>query len=154
LTATTGPNGAYTQYVKLYDQNLSDDLVIEYCSPANIANGASSFWYGTELSAKFGVFTAPASVASGTVDFMATDATYSSTFYFPEEPSTASEGVCTVDFIGARWNDGDFLAAYHYLTSTSAISLCSAQAGVALVLGATSLAACAGAASIAAALSI
>jgi hypothetical protein len=155
-TGTTAVNGAYTQFVSVAASTaLNADATVDYLLPANVVTDALMDGTTTPVvctGAKYAVVSAPASVVD-TVALVTSAGTYASTFYLPKEPTTEAEGPTTTT--GDRWDNGDLLVAYNVniLAAGNTQTLCSIAAGVELVLGATSLAA-AGAASIAAALSI
>lgn len=104
---------------------------------------------------KYGTVVAPLATAmEATDDLGAADSTWTMTWYLPTEPTTAATGETAAT--GDRWNKADKLVpvATSTVGSTNTSVWCSVTAaGIALTLGASTLAA-AGAASVAAALSI
>lgn len=103
---------------------------------------------------KYGTVVAPLATAMASGDtFGAAASTWTMTWYLPTEPTTAAAGETAAT--GDRWNKADKLGAVATSTvsTTNTSVLCSVAAGIALTLGASTLAA-AGAASVAAALSI
>lgn len=103
---------------------------------------------------KYGTVVAPLATAmEANDDLGAAASTWTMTWYLPTEPTTAAAGETAAT--GDRWNKADKLGAVATSTvsTTNTSVLCSVAAGIALTLGASTLAA-AGAASVAAALSI
>jgi hypothetical protein len=103
---------------------------------------------------KYGTVVAPvATDMAADDDLGAAASTWTMTWYLPTEPTTAATGETAAT--GDRWNKADKLVpvATSTVATTNTSVLCSVAAGIALTLGASTLAA-AGAASVAAALSI